>query len=172
MEYTVWKSNSDIYGYVEGNQVFYKNIRIEPHKKFTFFGKTYDFLIEVCADLPAPMITPQQCPLPYPVKSEPKPRSQACPPKRICPEWKSGSPEPRFCPLKKSWEKGGSENERVKESSGLETRGKTVLRQGGQGAVFAWFTPSHASRRRRDFCRTVPTYPTGFNLDNKLGNII
>jgi hypothetical protein len=86
MEYTVWKPNSDIFGYVEGKQVFYKNIRINPYKKWTFFGNTYDFLVEVCADLPAPMITPQQCPLSYPMKSEPKPRSQACPPKRICPE--------------------------------------------------------------------------------------
>jgi hypothetical protein len=85
MDYTVWKPNSDIYGYVAGKQVFYKNVRIEPHKKFTFFGNTYDFLVEVCADLPSPVIIPQQCPPPCPAESEPKCKSQSRPPKRLCP---------------------------------------------------------------------------------------
>ena len=58
LEYTVWKPNVDIFGYVDGKQVYYKNIRIEP-KKYTFFGKSYDFLAEVCPELPAPVILPR-----------------------------------------------------------------------------------------------------------------
>jgi hypothetical protein len=64
MEYTVWKPNFDIRGYVERTQVYYKNITIGPKTKYTFFGNTYDFLAEVCPELPAPRILPQQCPLP------------------------------------------------------------------------------------------------------------
>ena len=81
LEYTVWKPNVDIFGYVEGRQVYYKNIRIEP-KKYTFFGKSYDFLAEVCPEIPDPVILPRTCP--PPVEPEPKPKSKRTP-KRVCP---------------------------------------------------------------------------------------
>ena len=83
MEYTVWQPNFDIFGYVDGKEVYFKNIRISPNKKFSYFGKSYDFLAEVCPDLTAPMILPQQCPATCPV--EPKPQIQPCPPRRVCP---------------------------------------------------------------------------------------
>jgi hypothetical protein len=85
MEFTVWKPNFAIIGYVDGKQVYYKNIRINPNKKFTYFGKSYDFLAEVCPDLSAPMILPQQCPPVCPAEPEPKLQRKPCPPKRVCP---------------------------------------------------------------------------------------
>lgn len=82
MEYTVWKPNVKIFGYVEGNRVYYQSIRVEP-KKYTFMGKSYDFLAEVCPEIPTPIMIPQKCPpqcLPEP-KEEPRPRKR----KRVCP---------------------------------------------------------------------------------------
>jgi hypothetical protein len=85
MEYTVWKPNFDIFGYMEGKQVYYKNIRIEPKKKFTFFGRTYDFLAEVCPDIHTPMIIPQQCPPSCPPEPEPKLKPDPGKTRRSCP---------------------------------------------------------------------------------------
>jgi hypothetical protein len=83
MEYTVWQPNFNIFGYVDGKQVYFRNITIIPNKKFSYFGKSYDFLAEVCPDLTAPMILPQQCPPTFPI--EPQPQIQPCPPRRSCP---------------------------------------------------------------------------------------
>jgi hypothetical protein len=85
LEYTVWKPNVDISGYVDGRQVYFKNIRIEPAKKYTYFGKSYDFLAEICPDLHAPAILPRECPPPCPVEPEPKPKLKVRTPKRVCP---------------------------------------------------------------------------------------
>jgi hypothetical protein len=81
LEYTVWKPNVAIFGYVEGRQVYYKNIRIGP-KKYTFFGKNYDFLAEVCPEIPDPVILPRTCP--PSLAPEPKPKSKRTP-KGVCP---------------------------------------------------------------------------------------
>jgi hypothetical protein len=85
MEFTVWKPNFDIYGYVDGKQVYFKNITINRNKKFSYFGKSYDFLAEVCPDLTAPMILPQQCPSFCPVEPEPPSRIKPCAPRKVCP---------------------------------------------------------------------------------------
>jgi hypothetical protein len=83
MEYSVWEPNFDIFGYVDGKQVYFKNIKIKPNKKFSYFGKSYDFLAEVCPDLHSPMILPQQCPPACPI--EPKPPARPSPSRRVCP---------------------------------------------------------------------------------------
>lgn len=97
MDYTVWKPNFDIFGYVGGTQVYYKNITIGPSTKYNFFGKTYDFLAEVCPELPGPVIMPRQCPMPPIVclpEPEPAPKAKPkrkkrkkviCPPPPECP---------------------------------------------------------------------------------------
>jgi hypothetical protein len=73
MEYTVWKPNANIFGYVDGKQIYYKNMRIEP-KKYTYLGKSYDFLAEVCPDIPAPVMLPRECPPPAEFEPAPKVR--------------------------------------------------------------------------------------------------
>ena len=90
MEYIVWKPNFDIFGYVERTQVYYKNITIGPSTKYNFFGKTYDFLAEVCPELPGPVIMPRQCPpsqplcLPEP-EPAPKPKPKRRKARTVCP---------------------------------------------------------------------------------------
>jgi hypothetical protein len=85
MEYTVWQPNVDIFGFVDGKQVYFKNIRIKPNKKFYYFGNSYDFMAEVCPDITPPMVIPQQCPQQCPVGPEPKLRPPERTPKRVCP---------------------------------------------------------------------------------------
>lgn len=77
MEYTVWKPKFDICGYVNGTQVYHKNITIGPGTKYTFLGRTYDFLAEVCPELPTPRIMPRQCPPPGRIEPER--------PRKVCP---------------------------------------------------------------------------------------
>lgn len=74
MEYTVWQPNVDISGYVDGKQVYFKNIRISPNTKYSYFGKNYDFLAEVCPDLHGPAIVPRTCPPAWQLEPSPKPR--------------------------------------------------------------------------------------------------
>jgi hypothetical protein len=78
LEYTVWKPDVKLFGYIDGIRVYYKSLRVEP-KKYTFMGKTYDFLAEVCPELPAPIMIPQQCP------SEPEPEPKKRKKRRVCP---------------------------------------------------------------------------------------
>jgi len=90
MEYIVWKPNFDIFGYVERTQVYHKNITIGPSTKYNFFGKTYDFLAEVCPELPGPVIMPRQCPPSQPLcLPEPEPAPKPKPVRRkartVCP---------------------------------------------------------------------------------------
>jgi hypothetical protein len=77
MEYTVWKPKFDISGYVNGVQVYHRNINIGPGTKYTFLGRTYDFLAEVCPELPAHRIMPRQCPPPGRIEPEL--------PRKVCP---------------------------------------------------------------------------------------
>lgn len=63
IEYTVWQPSVDIFGYVKGKQVYYDKFRI-GRQKYTFMGKSYDFLAEVCPQLPDPVSFPRQCPSP------------------------------------------------------------------------------------------------------------
>lgn len=81
LEYIVWKPNVDIFGYADGRQVYFQNIRINPRKKYTFFGKSYYFLAEVCPDLQAPAILPRECP----GAMEPKLQSGTGSPRKVGP---------------------------------------------------------------------------------------
>ena len=86
MEYIVWQPDVKLFGFIEGKQVYYRSLRVEP-RKYTFFGKSYDFLAEVCPDIPDPIMIPQQCPPQCPSEPEPKPEPRRSRPRKVCPSW-------------------------------------------------------------------------------------
>ncbi len=53
MEYTAWKPNFTLIGFVDGKEVFCQHVRVQP-QRYTFFCKNYDFLAEIMAEAPLP----------------------------------------------------------------------------------------------------------------------
>jgi hypothetical protein len=75
-EYVTWTPNVQLFGFVDGKQIYYQSLRAQP-EKFQYMGNKYDFVAEIQAPPePAPEVKPY-----CPPKRKPKKR----PKKRICP---------------------------------------------------------------------------------------
>ncbi len=83
MEYTVWQPKFKIFGYVNGKEVYCRDVKIEP-KKYSYFCKNYDFLVEICPEIVMPAMVPQTCPPPPepPCLPEPEPAPKTKPKQR------------------------------------------------------------------------------------------